>query len=474
MCMWKRLSILIVVASCSERVNPNVCCVTEEACAALGLDELRPCGPGQACGPSNGCVAAECETSSDCSATEPVCTFGLCEACVANDDCAASSGTPYCLSPTCVECTESSQYSSARAICDSEDHVCRGCEADDECTSGVCIEIDDVCAEKSRVVYLSIGGSNVDCTRGLPCGDLTFALTRIGPGRDVLRIVAPTLDLPAQTITVARDLIIDGGNTSMVHHGATPAFSVSQGVPFTLEGVTLLNNVEVHATRAPVRAFDVRALAGRVLISGGSLVLRTVALEAGSLVSCTEAGDVFVQTSNFSQALLGSDACTVRVERTRFQTSGRAADLFGGSVTVENSIFVATNPLSDLVRVAGGNHVVHFNTFVNTSSIAADGVAFECDGNTVVSSNIFAYNSANPIGGSCPIINSLFDLAGASDAGGNATQSRNAIFVDFAGGDLHLASGSTAKDGGEAGLVTIDFDGAMRKASPDIGAYEAR
>lgn len=45
-------------------------------------------------------------------------------------------------------------------------------------------------------------------------------------------------------------------------------------------------------------------------------------------------------------------------------------------------------------------------------------------------------------------------------------------FVDAAGGDCHLASGSAAIDaGGDVGVVD-DFDGDLRDASPDIGADE--
>ena len=57
---------LFVVAACGNTANPNVCCATTEQCTALGFDELRPCGAGQACGADNACVAAECEVNADC------------------------------------------------------------------------------------------------------------------------------------------------------------------------------------------------------------------------------------------------------------------------------------------------------------------------------------------------------------------------------------------------------------------------
>ncbi|MFN0252829.1 MAG: hypothetical protein ACKV2T_38500 [Kofleriaceae bacterium] len=67
------LLILVVVAACSERKNPNVCCATEAQCADVGFDELTPCGVGQACTDDNTCVAAECQVNADCSSAAPIC-----------------------------------------------------------------------------------------------------------------------------------------------------------------------------------------------------------------------------------------------------------------------------------------------------------------------------------------------------------------------------------------------------------------
>lgn len=58
---------------------------------------------------------------------------------------------------------------------------------------------------------------------------------------------------------------------------------------------------------------------------------------------------------------------------------------------------------------------------------------------------------------------------------GNLSDQGTEHFVDAAGGDLHLADGSTAIDAGvvlPAGVADEDIDGDVRDASPDVGADE--
>src|SRR4051794_13461856 len=90
--------LLATLLGCSTRPNPDFCCVTAETCAAAGLvDELRPCGLGQAC-KAYECVAAECRTPADCTSAEaPTCLGGLCVAgCTVDADCAGVAGQPHC------------------------------------------------------------------------------------------------------------------------------------------------------------------------------------------------------------------------------------------------------------------------------------------------------------------------------------------------------------------------------------------
>src|SRR5690349_9701278 len=126
-----RISIAILVslaASCGSTANPNFCCATEQDCAAAGVDELRPCGTGQACSTDHSCVAAECSTNTDCDDAAPVCRLGFCEStCTGDPDCAEVEGRTHCLADACVGCIDNSQCGTSMAICDIDVHACRGC-----------------------------------------------------------------------------------------------------------------------------------------------------------------------------------------------------------------------------------------------------------------------------------------------------------------------------------------------------------
>ena len=56
---------------------------------------------------------------------------------------------------------------------------------------------------------------------------------------------------------------------------------------------------------------------------------------------------------------------------------------------------------------------------------------------------------------------------------GNTSADAATFFVDRAGEDFHLSSGSPARGIGEAGIVTTDIEGNTRPGMPDVGAFEA-
>jgi hypothetical protein len=64
---------------------------------------------------------------------------------------------------------------------------------------------------------------------------------------------------------------------------------------------------------------------------------------------------------------------------------------------------------------------------------------------------------------------------GQAELQGNLQGVDTSGFVDIAGNDLHLSSGSAAIDAGtalRAGLADEDIDGDPRDGSPDVGADE--
>ena len=154
----------------------------------------------------------------------------------------------------------------------------------------------------------------------------------------------------------------------------------------------------------------------------------------------------------------------------------------GGSVRIENNLILNDVGITDsmLVTEVTPTSVVRFNTFVNTSGEASDGIMLYCDGTPIVTSNIFAYNSMHPFGPSyiCPTRYSLIDSTALSEqtvGTGNLTGDAALFFVDRARKDFHLAPNSPARGKAEPGAgLTEDIEGHPRPATADMGAYQGQ
>lgn len=471
------LFVVSLLAACGQTANPNVCCVTEEQCEDLGAAELRPCGDGQACAADHTCVAGECTTNADCTDDEPVCRLGFCEGtCTVDDDCAEVIGRTHCgPDGTCVGCVDSSQCSGTTTICDMEEHACRGCEIDSECASGVCIEMDGVCAEESRVIFAGGTGSATsgNCLRAEPC-KLEYALTKVGSTRDVVHITAGIATLPTTTFNVTSQLILDGAPTQLIAPAAAPTLSVSITGVLTLENL-LLGDTFVAQSMGVLRAFDVEATGSQLTSSSGTLFVDRSVFRANAFVGSS--GTFTFRRSETHDSTVSSGG-TSRIERNRFEctTSTGALSADGGTAIVENNVFVTSDKNTDMIHMTGGiGSVFQFNTIASTDTTASSSAIY-CDATIRISSNIFAYNSTNPITGNgpCTVTSSLFDQPGASDAGTNTIADRATFFVDLQGEDFHLSSGSPARNAGDPGAVTLDLEGRPRDSMPDVGAYEGQ
>jgi hypothetical protein len=119
------------------------------------------------------------------------------------------------------------------------------------------------------------------------------------------------------------------------------------------------------------------------------------------------------------------------------------------------------------------------NTIVLDDPLEA--TALENDGckNLLVENNLFVQASgpiwaAPPGAGALTMDHNLyFGTAAATEDTHPITQ--DPLFVDHAGHDFHLRSGSPARDVGVSTTVTTDFDGTLRPQGSgfDVGAYEA-
>ena len=484
-------SILVFVAACilvgaCTKPNPDACCTTPDQCTSFGIDQLRPCSDGRVCTDNGACIASQCDVNADCTdPASPVCVAHQCVAkCSTDTDCTDSAAPKCDADGVCVACIDDAQCTTATApICDGSAHSCRGCAEDTECPSGVCLEFSGVCATVEQILYLSPNGaSNSTCDVAHPC--LTFAdvITLLSPQRDVVRLLGGQVGTGSNTVNlIDLPLFIDGNGTEVI--GANPAFLISGGATVVIEGVAVTGTtvnpfVLAHVTGGHLDVFDLTANGGGVDAAGGDVEVSRSTLKGASTLTA-ESGTLKVLTSTFDNAFVKATGGTVTVARNTFhESSDGSVTASGASVVIENNVIVDSSQFADSMNVLGAlaGSTVRFNTFVNTSGVTDSAQPLHCDGATTVTSNIFAWNTTATPG--CLTTHTLFDTHTSQLGEGNQSADVSTFFVDFAGADFHLQSGSPALAHGDPNAgVNSDFDDNARPnpagTPPDVGAYEA-
>lgn len=299
------------------------------------------------------------------------------------------------------------------------------------------------------------------------------------------------------TIAIDRAVTIDASNTTVIKPSSVPLFSIaSPSGLVTLEGLRLLGSESSSDPTIMVASGSSLRVARSVLdaatidIANGGLELRDARAVAGSLsmttVQCTN-GTFSARAVEFEHTAIRATNCQLNVSRCRFdEIVGGSINAQGGAATIENNLVIQAYELADAMLVtnmAPGSRV-RFNTFVNTSGVVSDGTALYCDATVEVTSNIFAFASAHPLGGSagtCRPTYSLFDTVALTEqtmGQGNIVADSATFFVDRTARDFHLSATSPARGAAAPGSsVADDFDGKIRPAPAgsraDIGCYEA-
>jgi hypothetical protein len=506
---------LVLAFACTKH-NPEACCSTADQCSSYGLSGITPCDGTDVCNSTGACVAPQCMTNADCSGATPLCvnqicvapqcttnadctdqTMPFCEndvcvaACGSDGDCTSMAGLPYCATNgACVGCLDDAACAAQAPVCDSTTNACRGCQKDSECTGGVCVEATGACTVDANVIFVaSFGNDTGTCTAEAPCGTLAFALPLVTATRNVIHINTSDFDPGSASIALTQSVIIDGfeTGTTLVDGGVAPRFSLTQSATdITLENLTIDGGSAVNVGAGVALTLFSDTFSGLVQITSGAVAANSVTFtNGGEVISCSS-GTLTIDKSTFTNSYLDSTNCTLTVQHTKFdEANDDSIGATGGLVTVQNNLFVEANDIADLAYVTGGapGSTVRFNTFVNTSGIASDGTALQCDSTIDVTSNIFAYgtqhpHSYNPV---CPTQDSLYDtvaLPQYTTGSGDKVGDSSTFFADLANKDFHLGSGSPALMSAETGLpVMDDYVGDPRPnptgSTPDMGAYEA-
>ncbi|HEX3766696.1 MAG TPA: choice-of-anchor Q domain-containing protein [Kofleriaceae bacterium] len=429
---------------------------------------------------------AQCTTASDCkSPNAPLCVAGSCvAACQANPDCQGVAAMPFCQASSgkCVACLDASACTADQPVCDTTANTCRGCERDDECTSGVCLEAEGRCAAQNEVVFLAEanGADNAACSSTAPCATFAAALAATTPQRYVIHLVGGMYAMSSGVDLTGRRLYIDGTDTVVSAAQGVTFIATAAGPQITLGRMTIGATGGTAVSTSNNGALELAnvTVTATATTMGGSLDIRSSKL---ANVTCSAGGTVHVQGSTVRE--LDSTNCTLVALANSFFTDvvSPLISADGGNLVIENNVIASTeeftDPLTILHAISGSRFA--FNTVVNFSGVDATATTLSCDGSIDVSSNIFAWHSsATMTTPGCTPHDSLFDeLAPANQIGSNQQANASTFFLDLNGKDLHLSAASPARGLGQSGVVDVDIEGNPRPdppgSHPDVGAYEA-
>lgn len=454
-----------------KRKNPAVCCTSPADCDSIGIRETE-----SLCDPGFVCIDHECTTAPDAPPAPP---------CETADDC--SSTAPYCsLDKTCVECLTDEHCADATPVCDRTMHECRGCERDDECASGVCNLSSGSCVAEASVLYAAPSGSGATtCTRTEPCS-ITRAIELADPARYVVKM------LPG---TYTANLMIDGKRVDVHGHGATlnaaagaNLIEVYNGAHLRMSGVALVN---INTPNNGAGVYCRR--------SGGTTP--TIELEQVSIDAAEQTLFAYPCTVTMSRSQLRTrltsrnivlvlPTSSVTIDRSVLD-GGRGVQAEGTDSVVRITNSILKNQTGDIGAFAGTNTfdagagavTVSFSTVINAEVKCGSGVP-RCAGGTAAGScieNTIIYNAlpnaptdtVQP--GGCTASYSLIYPQSSPVPGNENKFGVNPQFADFAAGDYHLTSTSSAIDAADPGANNmVDFDGTSRPQGTrsDIGAFE--
>jgi hypothetical protein len=479
--------LLLALGAGCTKTNPNLCCISETDCAAIGLPNGTQCDSGFAC-QNHDCVAAACGLDSDC--TDPLashCGDGLCRECSAvgqcpqamaacnlntyscevcsnDNDCKTFAAAPHCGgNGACVECTKSEQCGAAEPVCGT-DGACRLCQHDQECASGAC-DADGTCVDAAPAIYISPTGIDAGaCVQTQPCKSLQFGEGKVTAGRFHLVFATGDYNLPLGVVSKPRVAYHgNGSRLAVTDADFFPAINVASNKMF-------VSDFEISTT-------GIGAFGGGGVAAGSELTLRHVNIAKTTTVS-SMSGLKFTwtdsQATNFSGLKIDTSPANVTLRRLTFTSPTAVLETTDVVLAAEN--INITQPKGNIFNFTRTSGSLSFVTIADTD--VTPGVPhIVCSQSPVVmkSSIIWTPRQPTTINGNCTF--AADNIAGPVVTASPAINVSNAdpLFVDMAAKNYHLQPTSPAIDKADTGPAT-DLDGTPRPqgAKFDLGAFEAK
>lgn len=375
--------------------------------------------------------------------------------CDIDGDCAATAATGVCEvgDGVCVQCLPEAGRDIACAgttpICDGTS--CRGCSADTECATNVCVA-GGRCAAADEVAYVAVAGSGSDCTQSAPCGEL----------REAERTERTFIKITGDVMVNDKASFLTGDR---VIHG--------DGARLTVIGGTTMIEIGDPGTSLEIRDLEMTTTAGsekpviNVLRPGATLTLDNVVIHDASGNAVESTVDTLV---TIRRSIIARNAST-----------SPALNLENGQYHITNTIIVGNGTGTAAVGAArlaptGAIAVFSFNTVADNDGAIPSGIrtAVSCEMSTVDNSIV----SGGRIGLDCDPSYTLYDVgvaAAPTNMNGSPTFQNETMVT--AATYYRLTPASLGVNSADMNATLIDdIDGQPRPVgtSRDMGADEVQ
>jgi hypothetical protein len=399
--------------------------------------------------------------------------------CAQDNDC--SSPTPICSpSSTCVQCTTSDQCPITSPTCDDASNSCRGCGANDECSSQICTIDTGLCLVEATIAYASPTGSNTAaCTQLDPCS-IQRAVAITDSTRNTVRLAPGAY---TGSITIVGKIISIVGEGATLTSTQVPTIAVNDSGRLNATGLVVVNSVngddEGVLSCASINNVDVpRIQLDRVTIQGVRNGLTMRKCDAAVRAST-------IKTTGSGNTIAADVGTTATIDRSSVVGGGYVVLSTGASlVRFSNSIIGSPTAGNDGFFPLGGGVGISFSTVINARVVCGGGAA-SCAGgspngvcldNAIVANMIGSAPADSVSGAACSASYTLVYPQSASIAGSSNKLGMNPLLKDVANGDVHLLAGSPAIDAADpAATISTDFGGSHRPSglASDMGAFES-
>lgn len=410
--------------------SPGTTGTTTEVAPTTGVSPTSPTTGDPVTGTSTGpCVTAGCDCEDDSG-----CDDGL-----------------HCLASECVECFDDAHCDGQ--TCDLEAHVCRSCEEHSDCPGTACELDDGRCFPMGETVHAYV---NPGACAGLEC----------------------TSDLPCCTVDEAFARYLDSTDYLVVHLASNQQYS-----PFALtedgKRVAVLGGDNARIAGA------IGGEAGLILLGGDSFILHselyvarlTIQDSSGTGVSCASADLLWlddVDIVNQGGRPLSAADCSLVARRSelRFNSRGLSVD-GGGAIELVNTAVAHNGQGPALELHADGRFALLYTTVADASGQLPSLIGCVDPTATFSARNsVLVSDSSSDVTDCIP---SALDIRDAAVSALDLVNSDNNIslvmwddvpmqFLDWIGGDLHVAPDNKFKDHAvwRTGDPATDLDGDAR------------